>query len=65
MISDKIFPGLSDLNRGDTLLRVLEDVSSKEFLEAFFTNEAFKIGKKLKSFLIGNFRECIIWTVSL
>lgn len=51
---DKLFPGLAQLNSGNTLLRVLKNVGAQELLEEIFAYETFHVVQKLETLLIWN-----------
>ena len=59
-----LFPCLSELDSGDALLRVLEDVGLQEVLEELFADEALHIVEELEAFLIGDRGEHIVRAVA-
>lgn len=61
---DPLLPSLAKLNRRDTLLGVLKNVSLEEVLEKFFSNKALHIVQKLETLLIGHVGESIVWAIT-
>lgn len=54
VIVDPLLPGLTQLNRGDALLRVSQDVGLEEVLEEVLTNKALHVVEKLEALFIGH-----------
>jgi len=61
---DPLLPGLAELNRSDTLLGVLKNVSLEEVLEKFFSNKTLHVVQKLETLLIGHIGESVVWAIT-
>lgn len=60
-----VLPGLSQLNGGDALLEISPDIVLKELLHHGLSKDILHVEQQLVSLFIGDFREGVVWVVTL
>lgn len=60
-----VLPGLSQLNGGDALLEISPNIVLEELLHLGLSKDSLHVEQQLVSLFIGDFREGVVWVVTL